>query len=190
MGKPYPGEAISGDDAVFFQSESGFIAALSDGLGHGPEARKASVRAIETISRCRLLDLPQLTNTVNGELTETRGCAMNIVRFSKDDRVLESAGFGDIHSHLYSIRDAHFFSPTPFILGDGALPQSRIRIEVARAEIGSVLVMFTDGLKSRTSLKGQLNVLRQPAISIAQYLLENHSREDDDALVLVARFLR
>jgi hypothetical protein len=50
--------------------------------------------------------------------------------------------------------------------------------------------MFTDGLKSRTSLKGQLDVLRQPAIAIAQDLLENHSRPDDDALVLAARFLR
>jgi hypothetical protein len=31
--------------------------------------------------------------------------------------------------------------------------------------------------------------LRQPAIVIAQHLLENHARSEDDALVLVARFL-
>jgi hypothetical protein len=49
--------------------------------------------------------------------------------------------------------------------------------------------MFTDGLKSATNLKGQLDVLRQPPIAIAQHLLEKHARPDDDALVLVARFL-
>jgi hypothetical protein len=43
-------------------------------------------------------------------------------------------------------------------------------------------------LKSRTSLKGQVDILRQPAITIAQHLLENYARLDDDALVLVARF--
>jgi hypothetical protein len=48
--------------------------------------------------------------------------------------------------------------------------------------------MFTDGLKSRTSLKGQLDVLRQPPIAIAEHLLKNDSRPDDDALVLAARF--
>jgi hypothetical protein len=32
-------------------------------------------------------------------------------------------------------------------------------------------------------------VLRRPVIEIAQHLLENDSRPDDDALVLVARFL-
>jgi hypothetical protein len=50
--------------------------------------------------------------------------------------------------------------------------------------------MFTDGLKSRTTLKGELDVLRQPPIAIAQHLLEKNSRPDDDALVCVVRFPR
>ena len=79
-------------------------------------------------------------------------------------------------------------TPTPLILGTGQLSKQKVRIERATVEPGSILVMFTDGLKSRTSLKGQLDVLRQPVIAIAQHLLENDSRPDDDALVLVARF--
>jgi hypothetical protein len=69
-------------------------------------------------------------------------------------------------------------------------PKQKIRLEHTTVEPGSILMMFTDGLKSRTSLKGQLDVLRQPAIAIAQHLIENDSRPDDDALVLVARFPR
>jgi hypothetical protein len=75
------------------------------------------------------------------------------------------------------------------MLGNRQTPPKTIRIETSRVEPGSVLVMFTDGLKSRATLKGQLDILRQPAIVIAQYLLENDSRPDDDALVLVARIL-
>ena len=104
--------------------------------------------------------------------------------------MIECVSAGDVHSHLYYLRDAHFFTATPLILGTGPLHKQKIRVEKAAVPPGSVLIMFTDGLKSRTTLKGQLDVLRQPPISIAQHLLENDSRPDDDALVLAARFLR
>jgi anti-sigma regulatory factor (Ser/Thr protein kinase) len=187
MGKPFPGEAVSGDDGAFFQSESGFLAAVSDGLGHGPEARQASNRAIEVVSRNRELELSQLVIALNTELSGTRGCAMSIARFSKDDQTVECASLGDVHTHLYHLRDAYFFSPTPFILGGGDVAKQRVRVEKETVQPGSVLVMFTDGLKSRTTLKGQLDILRQPVIAIAHHLLENDSRPDDDALVLVGR---
>jgi len=110
-------------------------------------------------------------------------------RLSRADRgKLECAALGDVHVHLYNLRDAHFFPSTPLVLGTGALSRQKVRLETVTVEPGSVLVMFTDGLKSRTSLKGQLDILRQPPIAIAQHLIENDSRPDDDALVMVARF--
>jgi hypothetical protein len=75
------------------------------------------------------------------------------------------------------------------VLGTGQLTPQRIRIETIRVEPGSVLVIFTDGLKSRATLKAQLDVLRQPVIAIAQHMLETFARPDDDALVLAARVL-
>jgi anti-sigma regulatory factor (Ser/Thr protein kinase)/serine/threonine protein phosphatase PrpC len=190
MGQPYPGEVISGDDAVFFQSESELLAALFDGLGHGPEARKASNQAVDVLSRKRDMALPQILMDLDQGLAATRGCALCIVRFSKNTRMLECASLGDVHTHLYNLRNAHFFTATPLVLGAGQLRKQMIRIESAIVEPGSILVMFTDGLKSRTNLKGKLDVLRQRPIAIAQHLLENDSRPDDDALVLVARLTR
>jgi anti-sigma regulatory factor (Ser/Thr protein kinase) len=187
MGRPFPGEGISGDDGVFLESETGFLAAVCDGLGHGPEAREASNRAIEALSQKRHMSLDRIVSDLNDELTDTRGCALNIVRFNADAAIIECASAGDVHAHLYNLRDAHFFASTPFIVGARQTPK-RIRIEEAPVARGSVLVMFTDGLKSRTSLKGQLDILRQPAIAIAQHLIENDSRPDDDVLVLAARF--
>ena len=190
MGRPYPGEAISGDDAVFLQSDSGFLAAVADGLGHGPEARQASNRAMDTLRQKHETDLGQIVAALNEELAGTRGCAICIMRLNENDRMIQCASIGDVRAHLYKLRDAYFFTATPLILGAGPLHKPKIRLEKATVEPGAVLIMFTDGLKSRTNLKGQLDVLRQPAISIAQHLLENDSRPDDDALVLAARFLR
>jgi serine/threonine protein phosphatase PrpC len=190
MGRPYPGEIISGDDAAFVQSESGFLAVVADGLGHGPEAREASRNAVEALVRTAESDLSHVIFRVNEELSSTRGCAMSLVRFDRASRTLECVSLGDVHSHVYNFRDAHFFTSTPFILGSSFHKSPNVRVETAVVERGSVLVMFTDGLKSRTTLKGELDVLRQPPIGVAQHLLEHNSRPDDDALVLVARFLR
>jgi serine phosphatase RsbU (regulator of sigma subunit) len=134
------------------------------------------------------IDLERALLEMNQDLAHTRGCAISIVRFDRASRTLECASVGDVHSHLYHLKNAHFFAATPFVLGAGQIPKQRIRVERTIADPGSVLVMFTDGLKSRTTLKGQLDVLRNPPIGIAQHLLENDSRPDDDALVLVARF--
>ena len=48
-GQTLSGEIISGDDGGFVQSESQLLAAVADGLGHGPEAREASNRAIDAV---------------------------------------------------------------------------------------------------------------------------------------------
>jgi anti-sigma regulatory factor (Ser/Thr protein kinase) len=188
MGRPFPGEGISGDDAVAIQSESMMVAGVSDGLGHGPEARVASNRSIETLIANPDRLMHQAIQQLDEDLAGTRGCAMSVLRFNKTDRMLECASLGDVHVHLYHYRDAHFFPSTPLILGSGASSKQKIRLEAVKAEPGAVLIMFTDGLKSRTSLKGKLDILRQPAIAIAQNLIENDSRPDDDALVMVARF--
>jgi negative regulator of sigma-B (phosphoserine phosphatase) len=179
---------ISGDDSVFVLSESGFLGAVADGLGHGPEAREASNRAMDLIRQNQQTSLDQLTEIVNTGLAGTRGCALSLMRYREDDRSVEYASAGDVHAHLYHLREAHFFTPTSLILGAGPLKRQKIRIEKQGAQPGSVFVMFTDGLKSRTTLKGRLNILRKPPVAIAQHLLENDARPDDDALVFVAKF--
>jgi anti-sigma regulatory factor (Ser/Thr protein kinase) len=187
IGKPYPGEGISGDDAVFFQSESEFLAAVSDGLGHGPEAREASAHSIAAITQNRHLELGEILGAVHAEMSRTRGCAMSIVRYVANSRILECVSAGDIRVHLYNLRDTHFFSSTPFVMGDKNSSKRKLRVEKVAVEPGAVIVIFTDGLESRTTLKEQLAVLRQPAAAIAEYLISSHSRPNDDALVLVAR---
>jgi anti-sigma regulatory factor (Ser/Thr protein kinase) len=190
IGRPHPEEALSGDDAVFVQTESGFVAAVSDGLGHGPEARRASRLAVEVVMQTPEMRLTDLMVAINEELTETRGCAMSIVRFEESERTLESVAVGDVQSHLYGLQETRFLTSTPSILGSRQVQPQRIRTEHLPVEDRAVLVMFTDGLKSRTTLKGRLDVLRRRPVAIGQYLLENNSRPDDDVLILVARLPR
>ena len=132
--------------------------------------------------------LREIVEAVASELQGIRGCVMAIVRYHAESHLLQCLSVGDSRAHLYHLRDAHFFTPTPFVIGDRDLPARRLRVEELMVAPGSVLAMFTDGLESRTNIKGQLDLLRRPAVVIAQHLLENHSRGTDDALVFVARF--
>lgn len=187
MGRPFPGEGISGDDAVCLQSDSAAFAAVCDGLGHGPEARQASHAAITALAKRSEMELDRLLIEVNNEVVGTRGCAVSVARFHRRERLVESASIGDVHSHVYHLKNAVFFAATPLILGTPQFAKHRVRVERTPVEPGTILVVFTDGLKTRTTLKGQLDVLRLPPIAIAQHLLEHYARPDDDALVLVAR---
>jgi anti-sigma regulatory factor (Ser/Thr protein kinase) len=187
-GEPYPGELISGDDAVYLPSESGFVAAVCDGLGHGPEAREASNKAVDSIARNRHLDLREILLAMNSEIAGTRGCVVSLARFDKQAGKLQCLSAGDVRSHLYHVRDAQFFTSTPLVIGGSDLSLRRLRIEEAAVVRGAVFAMFTDGLESKTTLKGQLDLLRRPAIVIAQHLMKTHVRGTDDALVFVARF--
>jgi anti-sigma regulatory factor (Ser/Thr protein kinase) len=186
-GKPFPGEVISGDDATCIQSDSGFLAVVCDGLGHGPEARRASNRVVDLVRQNAHRALDDILFEVKGGLTETRGCVLGIVRFVQEQRLLQCILAGDVRAQLYHFRDTHFFTATPMIVGDADIPRRKVRIEETTVNPGTVLAMFTDGLETKTSLKGALDVLRRPTIVIAQHLIEQHSRGTDDALVLVAR---
>jgi anti-sigma regulatory factor (Ser/Thr protein kinase) len=187
-GVPFPGEAISGDDAVCIHTESGILAAVCDGLGHGPEAREASNKAVEVISRNHHLDLGEIVAAVNAGLAGVRGCVLAIARYDRETRKLQCLSVGDVRAQYYRLRDTHFFTPVPLVIGDRALPVRKLRVEEIDVEPGAVFAMFTDGLESKTNLKGQLDILRLPAIAIAQGMIETHSRGNDDSLVLVARF--
>jgi anti-sigma regulatory factor (Ser/Thr protein kinase) len=186
-GTPFPGEVISGDDATCIPSDSGFLAAVCDGLGHGPEARQASNRVVDLVRHNAHRALDDILVEVNGGLEKTRGGVLGIVRFVQEQRLLQCILAGDVRAQLYHFRDTHFFTSTPMIVGDADMPRRKIRIEETTVNPGTVLAMFTDGLETKTSLKGELDVLRRPAIVIAQELIARHSRGTDDALVFVAR---
>jgi hypothetical protein len=59
--------------------------------------------------------------------------------------------------------------------------------ETAAIGPGEVLIVFTDGLTSRASLAQEAGLLREHPIVIAERLITQYGRDNDDALVLVAR---
>lgn len=187
IGQSYPGEKISGDNACFLRQENQILLSVADGLGHGILANEASFKGIQSIEKHSQQSLATIIVECNENLIGTRGSTLGLVRFESKNSELEHLGVGDINTHLYSYERDKKYVTMPHFLGK-PFSSKHFRDEKSSVEPGMVLIMYSDGLKSETSLKNELDVLRQPAVSIAQWLLEKFSRSNDDATVLVAKF--
>ncbi len=187
LGRPYPGEAVSGDDAAFCRTDGALLVAVADGLGHGPPAHEASARAMQAVLADPGRDPEGVVRACDAALVGTRGAVMGVARVDFAAEALEATIVGDVMVHRYRPREALRFTATRGMLGAADLRRRAPRVERMPREPGEVLVLATDGLRTRLDLSSDLALLRQHPLFVAHALLERYGRPDDDALVLVAR---
>jgi anti-sigma regulatory factor (Ser/Thr protein kinase) len=72
-GTACPGERVAGDDAAFVRTPGGvLLIAVADGLGHGPEARRAAAQAVA--AACAVEDISEMLREADRTLARAR-CA-------------------------------------------------------------------------------------------------------------------
>jgi anti-sigma regulatory factor (Ser/Thr protein kinase)/serine/threonine protein phosphatase PrpC len=186
-GRACPNEDTSGDDGAFLRSDEWLLLAVVDGLGHGPLAREASAAAVETLASAEGHTVDQVLMRSHVALRDTRGAVMAAVRIREPGDVAVVGCAGNASVHVYGLGAARRFSGPSFVLGAAGRPP-RIFVEEHLLAPSDAVVLFTDGLTTKTDLEGELDlVLREHPVVIAQRLVERFGRGNDDALVLVAR---
>jgi anti-sigma regulatory factor (Ser/Thr protein kinase) len=96
LGRPCDGEVVSGDAGGFVRSETGFLACVADGLGHGLLAHRASSQAVAIVSENPALSIPEILTKCDRGLTDTRGAVMSLVRFDSSAQRVECGAVGDV----------------------------------------------------------------------------------------------
>jgi hypothetical protein len=134
-------------------------------------------------------------------LAETRGAVMAVARLSESIGTLgkgpglpspqtadeiEAACVGNVSVHAYGFSAGWRMLGTSFVL-DAPDPTRKPVREEHPLGPRDALVLFTDGLSTRTQLEGDLDLLREHPIVIAHQLALRFGRDNDDALVLVVR---
>jgi anti-sigma regulatory factor (Ser/Thr protein kinase) len=181
-GRPCPGEAISGDDALILRGDNHLTVAIADGLGHGPAARTASSSAMDVVRSAANLDdiLPECHRA----LAQTRGAVMAVARITHR---AEIACVGNIGIHIHGgARPRRCVGPS-FVLGTpGAMRRPLVVTEtLGRSHL---MVMFTDGISTRADIEGDHDLLlRAHPVVVAHQMVARFARDNDDALVLVIR---
>lgn len=182
--RPIAGETACGDLGVVVPFDGGTVIGVFDGLGHGPEAAAAAECAAAALRESPSLRPVDLARHCHEALRGTRGVAAMVASISSSG-ALSWVGIGNVEGWWFPVglnRRREALLSAAGVLGY-QIPTLRSR--EATLGFGDTLVFATDGLYS--SFVEAVSPTDDLA-SLADRLLYQYARPQDDALVLVARF--
>lgn len=184
-GRPLGGEAESGDRAVALEHEHGTLLAVIDGLGHGPEASDAAEAAVEVLRDAPERPIEWLVRDCHQALRHTRGVVMALVSLQTERSLWLSVGNVEGKVIRPGLEPLSPLTLAQFggIVGYQLPPLHASQLTLA---VDDIIVLASDGL--RADFKPDIRQGR-PVQEIADGLLEAFGKANDDAVVLVARYL-
>ncbi|MFG2025553.1 ATP-binding SpoIIE family protein phosphatase [Streptomyces sp. NPDC048825] len=146
---PFAGADYSGDAWAGVRAGNLVTLMLADGLGHGPDAARASSAAVEELRRSADMPPAELLRRLDGALRDTRGAAVAVAQVDVAAGQLHFAGVGNIGARLRCGDKWQPLLSRPGIVGahqSARLPQRQVGWED-----DCLLVLHSDGLPSRWS---------------------------------------
>ncbi|HET7038971.1 MAG TPA: SpoIIE family protein phosphatase [Gemmatimonadales bacterium] len=180
------GEQVSGDAHLVCPFAHGVLLAVVDGLGHGRDAAAAAERAVHTLRVHARESVIGLMRRCHDALAGTRGVVMSLAVFDGAEHTLTWLAVGNIRGVLVRA-DPRAVPRTESQLarsGVVGLQLPILQAAVTTVAPGDLVVFATDGVES--SFTGHVTPARPQAM--ADRLLEEYGRSNDDALVLVGRY--
>jgi len=176
-----PGETLNGDSYVICNlSPLKTIAAIIDGLGHGKDAHLASNIIKEQILLKSELPLVDLINYIHQAARGTRGAVIGLVYINIETSKLSFVGIGNIEGFVFSPSGKKSLISFGGILGHNIRTPQIFEFPF---NAGDSVCLFSDGINTRWNTD-ELNWKDHPQ-KIADYLINNYSRLNDDATVLI-----
>ncbi len=144
---PYAGAEYSGDAWTWVRSGDRVTLMLADGLGHGPEAARASSAAVAALHRWAHLTPAESLRRLHDALKGTRGAAVALAQLDLRSGRLRFAGIGNVGARLRADGTWRPLLSRPGIVG--AHRPATLREEEADWGPDRLLILHTDGLPSR-----------------------------------------
>ena len=187
-GRQLPGEHVSGDQSIAVGIDvDAALFGVIDGLGHGPDAATAALRAVDVLKKARNERLEVLVQLCHRVLAGSRGAAITLARVDFGAGTLTWTGVGNVTGHLVAKAPTgiHIRSSARLAAGIVGYRIPEIRpAQVVGLRAGDLIVIATDGIAEdhldHIDFAGSATV-------IADEMLGKHAKETDDALVLAAR---
>jgi phosphoserine phosphatase RsbX len=180
------GERESGDRSFTLDRPDGTLVAAVDGLGHGHDAAIAADQAFRCLAGAPSGTSPSvLIGQCHVELQRTRGAAMCVAFFPRDTEVLEWMAVGNVEGRLIRGNGGR---PEAVIQRPGIVGGTLPRLLSARVSVRNddVLLLASDGVDPRFA--GAFD-RADGAIPTAEEILAAFATAQDDALVVVARYV-
>lgn len=179
---PALGEVACGDGHVVIEREGFVLIAVSDGLGHGPAARDATVRLLACVEENA--DRPPLAilEACHQRLSGTRGAAAAILRLDRAQGQAIHAGVGNVEARVITAARPYRATSMPGVLGERV---RKFMTEAFPYQPGDLVVLYTDGISNRFDLAPDAR--RRDPQALAFQLANGYGRSYDDQLLVVLR---
>ncbi len=184
-----PGQAISGDLHLVKPVDEGVLLAAVDGLGHGEEATAAARIALSILERHAGDSIVSLVQRCHVALARTRGVVMTLALLDLLTETLTWLGVGNVEALLLRADPAARPVGVRPILRNGVVGflVPELRAESVPIASGDQVVFVTDGIRAGFAQGWQPSEGPQ---QVADRILERYFKGNDDALVLVAQYVR
>ncbi|WP_026464034.1 ATP-binding SpoIIE family protein phosphatase [Adhaeribacter aquaticus] len=183
---PKTGETDCGDGWAMYESINTCYLLVADGLGHGEFAQQASQGAVETFLQQTNQTPSSLIRSLHASIKRTRGAVANVALIDLKDQTLTYCGIGNIAGRFFSGADG-----TKSIISYNGILGHNIPNTINNHQIPwsnqGLLVVHSDGLKSKWDLARYKDLQRHDTSVIAALLYKDFKRGTDDTLVLVGR---
>ena len=179
---PKSGETISGDSWTAVTDKGRHTFLVADGLGHGPDAAKASLAATRVLEGRPDVEPAETIHSCHRALASTRGAAVAVGKISTDKGAF--AGVGNIACRVESGEVRR-----QLVSHNGTLGHMMRRVQQFDfpLPVGALLIFYSDGLATHWNLADYPGLAaRHPGV-IASVLYRDHERGRDDVTVLVVR---
>jgi anti-sigma regulatory factor (Ser/Thr protein kinase) len=180
---PVLGETECGDIWRIATREDSTAILVADGLGHGPLAANAAAAAAAAFDQ-KPFDAPgESMQHLHRALSGGRGAAAACAVIDSGSSKLAYAGVGNISGSVVSAERSRGMVSHNGILGVHLLRKQQFEYPCAP---GDRVVMHSDGMSARWSLKTYPGLFSRHAAVIAGVLYRDHARPKDDVTVVVS----
>jgi phosphoserine phosphatase RsbX len=184
---PLPGEVESGDLHLVKLLPTGVLFAVVDGLGHGADAAIAARTAVAVLERHGHESLVALVERCHRALVGTRGAVMSLAHFDRSARTITWLGIGNVEGILLHGAPNSRPARESLVTRGGTVGRDipPLRTVVVPVSARDTLLFASDGIKSGFADAAAGDT---PPQQVADQVLANYAKGNDDALILVARF--
>jgi serine phosphatase RsbU (regulator of sigma subunit) len=179
-----PGETLCGDQLGYWSPGDWLRLAAADGLGHGVEAHRAAVTAMQQLREADPeLGFNELFVRCDQALLGTRGVALAVIDVHPHEARIVHASVGNVRALLLQPDRVRRLGGARGIVGAGF---HGLRPECFPLAPGDWLILYSDGIAENadfaTAVAGH-----EPNDALAERLLERWASPRDDASLMLYR---
>jgi serine phosphatase RsbU (regulator of sigma subunit) len=177
-------ELVNGDIGFVSVDEEQLFVGIVDGAGHGSEANTIAQTSRDFLEKNKDAELPELMNALHENLRGTRGGVAIIGKLDYRSLQLRYVGIGNAVLRKFGNSSERAVTQDGVIGYQIRTPQEKLM----QISGGDVLVMHTDGITSYFDVNDYPEILNDDAKTIANNLINEFGKNNDDATCIVIRF--